>query len=542
MDQKHDDAYPPSWHLLVSKEQDKVTSMGRSEVHVSILLSSQEKEIDVENGNNHTVTIAQLQEEKIIDNDATDLSKESLPNPTLVVDVPEKINLECNLLEGGSITIDNKIEGDVRLHTQQGLVQVKKLRGHAIDIVATTIFAAQLLESQSLKLTIPQQGRIRAKRIHVCDMDIQVGGNDNNVKNNEPVDELYDNDVYDYDDDDDSGATCDISSLYITGDAQVMVQGPSKVSRSTQQHPIRHAVRIKSHHGHINVQTNTPIPTIKNPMTEEVMPVVDLGGVNGSCEVTIFVPIEPDVNGPACHIHFDSIVPDSVSLVHSNWGNVNVTTDRKVEADVRLLSIPKQGTVSRDRLDVETLLLEDNENGTLADALTDMLQHLTDDDVASTTTCTTDGTKTSRINILSKAFTEKERPEVGPIPQNRYEFVDGWVENASSEPDSRFDRKVRGISSEDRSNLVVVGGGGGKIRLEGAYNQALYGFQKTDERDSSIPSPSQQRPLLAVVTSGNIILETLSWMGNIARRYGIVNDKRETKDLGRQATRRRRLE
>jgi hypothetical protein len=465
--------------------------------------------------------------------------KDSLPNPTLVVDVPEKINLECDLLEGGSITIDNKIEGDVRLWTSQGIVHVKKLRGHVIDIVASTIFASQLLESQSLKLAIPEHGRIRVKRIHACDMDIQVGTKYKDVEY-EPMDGLYD--------DDDCGATCDISSLYITGDAQVVVQRPSKLSMLSEQ-PKRQAVRIKSNHGQINVQTSTPVPASKNPMTDKVLPVVDLGGVNGSCEVTISFPIEPEIGihdvatihpsseSTTCHVHFDSIVPDSVSVVQSEWGNVNITIDRKVETDVRLLSIPC-GNASRDGLDIETLLLEDNEDGTLADELTYMLTKDLNND-----TTVKEGSISSnvnRINILSKAFTARERPEVGAIQQHGYDFVDGWVENASMEPDSRFDRKLRGtISSEERSNL---GGGGGKIRLEGAYDQALQSFRNEDTRDFSSRISSSSRPLLVVVTPGNIVLETLSWMGNIARRYGMLNDTRETKDLGRQATRRSRLD
>ena len=47
------------------------------------------------------------------------------------------------------------------------------------------------------------------------------------------------------------------------------------------------------------------------------------------------------------------------------------------------------------------------------------------------------------------------------------------------------------------------------------------------------------RPLIAIVGSGGVIVETLSWLGNIARRYGL-DDNRDKGDLGRTATRRGR--
>jgi len=175
------------------------------------------------------------------------------------------------------------------------------------------------------------------------------------------------------------------------------------------------------------------------------------------------------------------------------------------------------------------LLLDDNEDGTLADELVHMLQQL---DSARNETNQALEPVSNRIHIETKAFTGRERKESHLL--GHCEFVDGWIENTTSEPDSRFDRKLRG---HDHGSGSV-----GKIRLEGASEQALQSFQHKSDKGSDV-SPSSSsfaRPLLAVCTPGNIMLETLSWMGNIARRYGL-DETREKDDLGRQATRRGRL-
>jgi hypothetical protein len=461
-----------------------MTSIGREATHVSVVFEPGKEE------ENDTQTFA----------------------PSATLTVPEKLNLDCELEHGGSITIHSKLEGDVRLFTTGGSLTVKKVRGHILHLEATgDIHVKELAESQSLKLQT-KHGRIRAKRIHASDVDIFVSKENDNAddRHNEPLD------------DDDAGAMVDISSLYIIGDANVQVTQRNQSLPSEQ----RQAVRIKSHHGHVHVQTNATTPTFHNDMTGETLPVVDLCGVNGSCEVWIdnrnAAKIVDDGH-TSCHVHFDSIVPDSVSVLHTSQGNVHVTMDRKVEADLRLLS-----TTKSDGIDVDTLLLDDNEDGIMADELVRMLQNL-------------DGkpmniqSDSKSIQLLTNAFTQRERKELHNHQLN-CAYMDGWVENKTSEPDSRFDRKLRGTAHTTGGNDDRVGGG--KIRLEGAYDQALSSFQ-TGERENT---SKFARPLLAVVTPGEIMLETLSWMGNIARRYGMEKDTRDTKDLGRQATRRRRLD
>jgi hypothetical protein len=232
--------------------------------------------------------------------------------------------------------------------------------------------------------------------------------------------------------------------------------------------------------------------------------------------------IDPPSSWTSCHVHFDSMVPDSVSVVHTEWGNVNITVDRKVESDIRLFS-PSSFSNEDISIDMDTLLLDDNEDGTLADELVHMLKEL---DVATKLSSLSKENNEPRIKIQTKAFTETNRPEV---LLEYCEFIDGWVENTTSEPDSRFDRKIRGHDEGSR----------GKIRLEGAHDQALQSFHAAAESDGSNKS-TFARPILAVLSPGKIVLETLSWMGNIARRYGL-DETREKDDLGRQATRRRRL-
>lgn len=46
---------------------------------------------------------------------------------------------------------------------------------------------------------------------------------------------------------------------------------------------------------------------------------------------------------------------------------------------------------------------------------------------------------------------------------------------------------------------------------------------------------AQTMPLLAVATDGRIKLETLSWFGSIARRYGLEEED-ATRRVGRQAS------
>ncbi len=518
-----------------------MTSLGREDPHVEIHLLDKDgvEQLDSTNGDGKTL----LSPLPLTDSEGEDSNDDEEGN-LLTLDVPDKINIDCDLTEGGSIFVDSKIEGDVQLKTRHGNISVQKLRGHNIDleialpdderkgddegsIKPSYIFVKDVLESQSLRLSVPRPSadRIRAKRIHAKTMEIVIGTDESNEAVVSGLDMNNEKSLFD---DDDAGAICDISSLYIIGDASVDIQ-QSKPSADKHQRQ-RQAVRIKSHHGHVHVQATSLQPTETNELTGELLPLVDLGGVNGSCEVWVSRPKDEEGgsiskssngNGTSCHVHFDSIAPDSVSLLHADEGDIHVTVDRKVESDVRLLSPPPTSAT----VDAETLLLEDNEDGSIADEVLHMLEQIEKDAAldSENDSITSDNSDMSRIRIETQAFTSRDRIKNDQLQYS--EFVDGWIENTTSEPDSRFDRKIRGNS------------GGGKINIDGAQNQALHGFggEAGDGAEDTF-----LRPLLAVSSPDKIVLETLSWMGNIARRYGL-DDNREDDDLGRQATRRKGL-
>ena len=125
-----------------------------------------------------------------------------------------------------------------------------------------------------------------------------------------------------------------------------------------------------------------------------------------------------------------------------------------------------------------------------------------------------------RIVTKTKAFTAKETGFQTAV----LEYVEGFIENKSEEPDSRFERKVQSDT-----------GSVGKIRLDGAADQALQGF--SSEQGSGDEGSSYYRALVAVVGTGKIVAETVSWLGAIARRYGLEGTARKA---GRTASRRGR--
>ena len=136
-----------------------------------------------------------------------------------------------------------------------------------------------------------------------------------------------------------------------------------------------------------------------------------------------------------------------------------------------------------------------------------------------------------RIHILTKAFTP--RPSLG-FAISHMEYVDGYTENKSAEPDSRFEMKGK---------IDGSAGSVGKINLQGASDQALHGFTGATNVSGGADDGSYLRPLVAVTTTGRIVVETVSWLGAIARRYGLddENERELRRDsLGRTASRKGR--
>jgi hypothetical protein len=511
-------------NMKITQEGDTMTSLGRLASHVSLMLES-ELPLD---GTTHDAAKALDQQtipqtkpkppEKVILDDGTikpdseefspppegtrrveyhdgiahvtsDDPQEEEPGTFLSLQMPEKVNLICELNNGGSITIVGKVEGDILLYTADGDMSVTKLRGHNVSMESrgpnNLIFVKELLEAKDV--TVKTQGRLRAKQIHGTTVDVQINPDDETAK--QAIHPL---------DTDDEGSLVDIGSMYIgsNGGATIKV-GPCQ--------PSRRAVRVKSSHGPLRVETDgVGMPSETNNATDQTYPVVELGGVNGNCEVSIgnagLLKKDKEIDWSSCMVHVDSLSPDSVSLVTAQQGDVSVTLDRKVEADLRLLSI---SSLSKDSLleELGTTIAEEEDADVVGDALLNYQG------------TTAPNALDERIFIETTAFSR------GPtdVTVEGLEYVDGWVDNKSEEPDSRFDRKVSGSV--------------GKIRIASAAEQALDGFSEKGENDVYL------RPLFAVAGTKRILVETVSWLGAIARRYGLEESGRE---LGRTASRRGR--
>jgi hypothetical protein len=462
----------------------------------------------------------------------------------LTIRIPEKINVNCDLRGatdgvsgGGSIAVRGKLEGNVRLLTcGGGDVSVTKLRGHVIELesigngvsgetTSPSILVRDLIEAQSL--TVACTGRFRAKQIHGRSISIDVNhrgspnGNDSSSLDT-PIGA----------DSDDELSLVDVGALFVSGgrgidDASAGGGGGASIRVRGDPSPStvrRRAVRVKSHHGALEVFAESLCrPSDVDPYTHQTYPLVELGGVNGSFEVTIQdATAAPPASFPrqewtSCKVHVDSLHPESVSLVTSDQGDLALTLDRKAETDLRLLSTSSSSTLR----EAGAALAEEDDS----DLLLRVLQHLPRDPPSN------DNKQAPRISVLTAAFTcsgRRYESDDGSIA-----YREGFVENKSHEPDSRFDRRTQGK---------------GKIRLDGAAAQALQGFvsrpnevggQATSAHEGATAATSTaERPLVAVASTGNISVETVSWIGAIARRYGLDDDSH--RGLGRTASRRGR--
>lgn len=517
--------------MVVSQEHDKVTSLGRAESHVSILLQ------DVQEG----ATQAAIMEEGTTteEESAAETVADDNYSCHVTVQVPEKVNLICELKQtGGSIHVENKIEGDVKLFTNHGSIRAKKLRGHTVDLeVATSsspssdtttndddglIYSSDLLEAEKLRINLPNGGRFRAKRIHGDTVDIKVSSGQQTSTTEQPTTPTPL-------DDDDEGSLVDVSSMYVSG------RGGAHVSLDGGLQPRKRAVRIKSHHGPVLVNvTGVHIPTESMDTSSSgdgdssgdsgpVYPMVELGSVNGSCEVTVrSIAVgdkeanHDDPDWVACQVHYDSISPESISLLNTERGNIGLTFDRKLEADLRLLSCSDKALLEK----TATILVEEDDPEQIKAAIFGSSPE--------ESTSNSPEAAESRISIQTNSFTESRSYS---SPDNNMQYTEGWVENKSHEPDSRFEMKTRGDT------------GLGKIRLDGAANQALKHFSSPQASSSSgekeeVSVYDTARPLIVAATTGNVSVDTLSWLGAIARRYGLDEKGRS---LGRQATRRGRV-
>jgi len=316
----------------------------------------------------------------------------------------------------------------------------------------------------------------------------------------------------DDDDDDDGGGRIEEGSY--TGDGAYLVVAPltsrsNQAGRRTDEHPATNPkkVRVKSNHGHITVRVHSPVQhypplpssTIQTDDFGQKLASVDLGGVNGSFDVAV-ESMEFQHNGDthrplSARIHVDSLSPEQVNILTCDQGSIAVTLDRKVECDLRLVSCP-----STKNLDIDGLILEDDTDvvRSLMDHNRRLESHVHNNPLRNHV----GGKSSSRIDIQTPAFSGET------LYIQDTEYMRGRVENMSQEPDSRFDRKVKG----------TITGSVGKITRDGAAAQALEGFSSGARRLVGLDT---RQPLIAAATDGKISLDTVSWLGAIARRYGM---------------------
>lgn len=483
-----------SLFLTISQTQDRMTSLGRSASHVALDLHKNKPNSD-ESPDMYKLSSA---------DDAEPISQESTDTGTIHKDsieygvhlsviVPEKVNLDIRLEQGGSICVPEKVEGDVDLSTSDGAIKVKKLRGHKVRLESfgqnALVYASGLLEAQ--ELSVMSSGRFRAKQIHGSSVDVRISHKDPSRPEYESLEQ------------DDDGAIIDVSSLYVPGHG-----GATLTVQSAELE--KKAVRVKTNHGPVRVTVDGACqPTATDANTNEFYPLVELGGVNGNFEVSTQNTVVKDgQDWKSCLVHVDSLSPDSVSLLSTDAGDISLTVDRKVESDLRCLT-----TTSKDCLTEASAMLAEEED---SDLVLDIVRN-----IPSSPSNTMNIGSRPNINIATKAFTESPGKS---FHSSHVHYVDGWVDNNSAEPPSRFDRKVRGETAK------------GKINRDSAAEQALHGFGKSKSSEDKT-SKEFPRPLMAVVGTAAIALETVSWLGAIARRYGLDESGR---DVGRQASRRGR--
>jgi hypothetical protein len=533
-------------------------------------------------------------------NEAPTVSSVVSSDKVIVITTPEKFNITCQLHQGDiSIEHGNKLEGDVHLSTMFGNIDIGcKVRGY--EVTLSTMMTDDTLPSSS-STTLIDKGNIyvrkviEAKTLNICSSSrvrarmLNVGSKlsivstttatttsvTDALSSSLAADSQENNNTYTKLDDDDEGAVIDIGSIYIVTSGLGMDDNDARLivsDESSNHHNNRGLVRVKSSHGHIviHAKTNrmnylTPPITISKSSDSTITPLIDLGGVNGSCDVLLegvlssssssydsvntkqqhYVGPPSSTTPPTMRVHFDALSPESISTITSrgillhqsindDYNNnisslTSITMDRKLESEIRLLSTSEYTTVdahditSEDVHDVNNTLLTIAKEKTMPLILGDSEQQ-----EHPLISIETDAYIDGEYDSLDEGV---EQTSKSPHHGGMLQYMQGTMSNRSGEPDARSDMR-----------------GKGKINIDGAALQALQGFQSGKKQSPSSSSSSVLLPLLAVATDGGIKLETLSWFGSIARRYGLDATEADGKkdellgSLGRQARRVPRLE
>ena len=531
----------------------------------------------------------------------------------IVIRIPQKFNISCFVSRGdlvvgsGKHSYDDngKLEGDVHLHTSCGgsIVLHGKVRGHEVTLESLcevggsgdsdsnggevgrgVIHVCKSIEAGYVRIrTESPHGRVRARMLKVgSGLSVDVSSSSSSPSSpTPPLDPLHA--TTSKLDDDDEGASIDIGSVYIVSNGDGMIDNEARLNANVVgagDHS-NGLVRVKSSHGHLVVNAildgergRTSLPSLSKKRS----PLIDLGGVNGSCDVLLEAPCgysgvggDNSHDHPDLRVHFDSMSPESISTITS-WrrGGISksgdlltnsITMDRKLEADVRLLAV---AAAQHGCVDAHSLTQSDDMKS-IQRALMDFADSCNSDENIDNDEHDVNSRQRQSIFIESSAFIDGWNDDLNVpsdlelvngsnneggdrkrtsrfLHRRGIEYAHGSMTNRSGEPDSRSD-----VRSSPRRHE-----GGGKINIHGAATQALHGFQGQRQDNNSIraiTAPtgiSTPMPLLAVATDGIIKLETLSWFGSIARRYGLDDERSDgvtsVGGVGRQARRSPRLE
>ena len=544
----------------------------------------------------------------------TSRTKPTPPMPMdIVIRVPQKFNISCFVSRGhlvvgsGKHSYDDngKLEGDVHLHTSCGgsIVLHGKVRGHEVTLESLcevggsgdsdsnggevgrgVIHVCKSIEAGYVRIrTESPHGRVRARMLKVgSGLSVDVSSSSSSPSSpTPPLDPSHA--TTSKLDDDDEGASIDIGSVYIVSNGDGMIDNEARLNANVVgagDHS-NGLVRVKSSHGHLVVNAildgergRTSLPSLSKKRS----PLIDLGGVNGSCDVLLEAPCgysgvggDNSHDHPDLRVHFDSMSPESISTITS-WrrGGISksgdlltnsITMDRKLEADVRLLAV---AAAQHGCVDAHSLTQSDDMKS-IQRALMDFADSCNSDENIDNDEHDVNSRQRQSIFIESSAFIDGWNDDLNVpsdlelvngsnneggdrkrtsrfLHRRGIEYAHGSMTNRSGEPDSRSD-----VRSSPRRHE-----GGGKINIHGAATQALHGFQGQRQDNNSIraiTAPtgiSTPMPLLAVATDGIIKLETLSWFGSIARRYGLDDERSDgvtsVGGVGRQARRSPRLE
>jgi len=231
-------------------------------------------------------------------------------------------------------------------------------------------------------------------------------------------------------DDDDANAKVDVASLYTSDTDPAFISTPLNPSE-----PFDCAVRVKNSHGGINVDvestSSSSIPAYDSYGLRSAL--IDLGGVSGSCNV-----VTKGSSSLSARVHFDSVFSSGWSSIAVESGDAEVTVNRKVHAEVRLLS----------------------STSPLNSGHSDILDGAPLPDVSETP-------PPSRIDIKTDAVETTVSSKV----DETLDYFEGSVFNNTVEPDSRFEVKEGNMKRS----------GGGKVDLDGASVSALDAFGQKEK-------------------------------------------------------------